>query len=459
MKAVSKRLFENLGANALGKVIQIVNQLIWVPVFLSYWGVELYGEWLILSTIPAYLTLSDLGFGHAAANEMAIKDSQGLRHNALKVFQATALLIVILFFSITILGGIILSIIPFEQWLGFVQLSRQEAILTIIYLFLKIAVSQQFTLLLSGFRCEGRYSLATMINNVLLFSQFISVTAALIAGAGPWQVALVDFSVSISIFLLIRRFLWKQFPWIRYGLPRQLKTILKPILAPALAFLVYPFTQLIVIQGTTLLTGVLLDSTTVVLYTTVRTLTNVALRLLEIMTISVWPEISIAFGEKKFDKICQLHRLGAQITLWLSVFGFTSLAFVGKFIHTHWTGNQLKWDQTFFLLMVLSAFVESLQIFSKVIPVATNQHVQIAQRLFLNALISLPILWGFIQVIGFYGIPYMLLVHNILLSMIVLGFVIRFLNEQFFELLTYLISPNIFITNTQKIIRKLRVRS
>jgi O-antigen/teichoic acid export membrane protein len=459
MKSISQRLLESVGANTLGKSLNIITQLLWIPVFLSYWGVELYGEWLILSTIPAYLAISDLGFGHAAANEMAIKVSQGNRTQALAIFQATALLIIIMFLAIAVLGGIILYSVPFEQWLGFVQLSRQEALLTITFLFLKIAVSQQFGLLLSGFRCEGRYPLATMLNNALIFTQFISITIALIAGANPWQIALVDFLVSISIFVLIRGFLRKQYPWIHYGLPKKLKTILKAILAPALAFLVYPFTQLIVIQGTTLLTGVLLGSTAVVLYTTVRILTNVSLRLLEILTISVWPEISIAFGKKDFIKMRQLHRLGAQITLWLSILGFTTLVFVGEFIHTHWTGNRLEWNQTFFLLMILAAFVESLQIFSKVIPVATNQHVKMTQWLLINALISLPVLWGFIQVTGFYGIAYMLLLHNVVLSVIVLWYALRLVDERVGDYFIYLVSPIVFYTNIQIVICRLRVTS
>ena len=51
-----ERLLKNLGASALGQVVNTAVLVLGIPVFLRLWGKHLYGEWLLLSAIPAYLT-------------------------------------------------------------------------------------------------------------------------------------------------------------------------------------------------------------------------------------------------------------------------------------------------------------------------------------------------------------------------------------------------------------------
>jgi hypothetical protein len=81
------KLLRNLGANAYGQAITILIQLVSVPLYLHYWGKQLYGEWLILSAIPAYLALSDIGFASVTANDMTMRVANGDRHGTLEVFQ------------------------------------------------------------------------------------------------------------------------------------------------------------------------------------------------------------------------------------------------------------------------------------------------------------------------------------------------------------------------------------
>ena len=56
-----KRLIQGMGANFLGQIINMASRVLLVPLFLTAWGVEVYGEWLILTSIGAYLFLTDLG--------------------------------------------------------------------------------------------------------------------------------------------------------------------------------------------------------------------------------------------------------------------------------------------------------------------------------------------------------------------------------------------------------------
>jgi O-antigen/teichoic acid export membrane protein len=65
-----KRLTRGSAATLMRQMINLVGQILLVPVYLKYWGPQLYGEWQILSASVAYLTLLDLGVQTFAANRM-----------------------------------------------------------------------------------------------------------------------------------------------------------------------------------------------------------------------------------------------------------------------------------------------------------------------------------------------------------------------------------------------------
>ena len=67
------RLSRGLGAQGFSQVVQILIRLGEVPLLLHFWGTQLYGEWLMLTAIPAYLAIADGGFTGAASREMSMR--------------------------------------------------------------------------------------------------------------------------------------------------------------------------------------------------------------------------------------------------------------------------------------------------------------------------------------------------------------------------------------------------
>src|SRR4030088_3738187 len=86
--SVERRLTLGFISNWLSKLASAIIQLIQVPVFLHFWSVPLYGEWMILNSIPAYLSFSNIGFGSVAGNEMTMMVARNDRDGALRVFQS-----------------------------------------------------------------------------------------------------------------------------------------------------------------------------------------------------------------------------------------------------------------------------------------------------------------------------------------------------------------------------------
>src|ERR1700723_947411 len=103
-----RRLFLSFISSWVGRLNSTVIQLIQVPVFLHFWSVPLYGEWMIVNSIPSYLAFSNIGFGSVAGNEMTMLTSAGDREGALRVFQSCWWLVAGICGSVAVLLGPVL---------------------------------------------------------------------------------------------------------------------------------------------------------------------------------------------------------------------------------------------------------------------------------------------------------------------------------------------------------------
>jgi hypothetical protein len=61
-----RRIILGLGANAVGQAVSIVIQLFSLPLYLLYWDLSTYGTWIMLSAVPAYLSMADFGMVYTA---------------------------------------------------------------------------------------------------------------------------------------------------------------------------------------------------------------------------------------------------------------------------------------------------------------------------------------------------------------------------------------------------------
>src|SRR5271170_1745805 len=118
-RSLQRRLIAGFGANTFSRLSTTLTQIFSVPIFLSHWGVHLYGEWILLNTIPSYLGLSDVGFGSVAGNEM------------------------------TLLGLLLIAtvwLLPLGAWLHMHAISGGDARLIVLLLGLAVLLGMQETL-------------------------------------------------------------------------------------------------------------------------------------------------------------------------------------------------------------------------------------------------------------------------------------------------------------------------
>src|SRR5882762_4606042 len=215
---VRGRLIRGFGATALGPVVTAIVQIVGVPLFLHVWGAKLYGEWLIISAIPTYLALSDVGFATAACNDMTMRVAAGDRDGALETYQSTRVLMSItsLLAGITLLG--IVWLLPLTRWLNLSSMAISESRIALSLLSIYALVALQAGLYIVGFRCDGNYAFGILVDNVIRLTEFIAAMIAVALSARPVAVAGVFLVARILGTIVKRRLMLRKSPWLRQGL-------------------------------------------------------------------------------------------------------------------------------------------------------------------------------------------------------------------------------------------------
>lgn len=413
---VRKRLIKGLGANAFGQVANIIIQLTSVPIFLHFWGADLYGKWLILSSMPAYLSMSDIGFGSVAGNEMTMLTARQDYQAASKVFQSAWVFVTSVCSVIGILVVALAYLLPFDSWFNLKPLPSGQVSLVICLLALYTLVSQQGGLIDAAFRSDGRYAQGTALASVIRLMEMVLALISVVLGGQL---------VTVASTLLIGRILgfcwmWLMFrrasQWLNYGYANARLETIKRLLKPAVAFMAIPMSNALIFQGMTLVVGGVLGSVAVVMFTTARTMSRIIIQFISLVNHAVWPEFSSAFGSANLLLARKLYQKASCFSLWLSILLSTVLVFIGPWLLSTWTARQIVIDIPLFYLMLILVISSSLWQSSSVVLMATNKHSGFAHISLISSLGGIVVAYILLKFIGLSAAPISLLATDIIMG-------------------------------------------
>lgn len=426
---LKSKLLRNLGANAYGQLVTIAIQLISVPLFLHYWGVPLYGEWLILSAIPAYLSLSDIGFASVAANDMTMRVAKGDKQGALEVYQS----IWIFISAVSALVGSVLALmiysLPLNTLFSISHISLEQTRLLLLVLMLYILVGLQGGVLGAAFRSVGSYAYGTVLNNTIRLTEWLFSMVALVFGGGVLAVAIVTLVVRLLGLIVMWAVLHKHENWLQLGFSHASIQRIRELIKPAVAFMAFPLGLALSLQGMVLVIGMTLGSAAVVIFSAYRTLTRLLVQIITMLNQAIWPEISAAYGAGKLELVKQLYHKGSSVTFWVALFTLTTLGFIGEWIIGLWTHHAFEQNHTLLLLMLATAFLNVLWQTSWVVLMATNKHQRISIMFIVASAISLVISAVIISVFDINGAALALILAELPLLYLTISSALSLLNE------------------------------
>jgi O-antigen/teichoic acid export membrane protein len=415
-----RRLMRGFGATALGPVTSAFIQLGAVPLLLHAWGAAKYGDWLLLSAIPSYLTLSDLGFGDASGSAMAMRVAANDREGALEVFQSSWMLVTLISFVTLLLALLSVWWIPWQRLLRLSDISSSQAAAIIIVLGAYVVVSQQNGVAESGYRSDGHFATGTAFIMIQRLAETVIATLVAVLGGSLLAVAftyLLARCVGTIAYISLLRHLS---PWIRYGIRHARLNTVKEMAAPAFGFMALPLGSALSIQGLMLVIGTKLGPIAVVSFSTLRSLSRVNFQLITVIKNAMWPELSRAFGAGEISLARRLHRYACQTSLGFSIGGGLLLWALGPYIYRLWIQHNIRFDATCFHILLLAVVTNSLWDTSSVVPMSVNAHCRIATTYAAASFLSLGLAWILVPVVGTDGAAIALLATDAYMTGLVL---------------------------------------
>ncbi|MET3614939.1 O-antigen/teichoic acid export membrane protein [Rhizobium aquaticum] len=399
--SIARRIATGSVANLAGVGISALLQLLTVPVLASAWGPERFGLWMMLTTIPTYFALTDLGFAQAATTDMTIKAARQEHESVLATFQSVGLLFVassatVFALSTLLLMPGILSDAQSEYWM-----IQNAGIIVLLTGYSALALVSQVTL--AGFRATGNYAVGTLVYDSLVLVEGLAALLIAFLG-GDFRAVAITFIVMRLFGLAIHySYLRVRVPWLYLGFGHANFEELKRLLAPALAAMMIPVALAINLQGVVLLVGIVLSPASVALLAPVRTASRVIIQVIGVVNRATMPELGRAFGANAEVAISKLLKLNLLMVLVMLVPGGIAFAVFGAQFVTWWSGGHIVPPKSFVEIMALSMVIHGCWYFGSNVLLATNSHTALAKYILGSSIVSLILLVVFAQRFGLVG--------------------------------------------------------
>ncbi|MGA7576861.1 MAG: lipopolysaccharide biosynthesis protein [Desulfobaccales bacterium] len=411
-----KRLIQGIGANFLAQSITLASRVLLVPLFLTAWGVRVYGEWLLLSSVVAYLSLTDLG---------------GQLYIVNRLTQAYALGDVPQFRKILHTGLALFLILPLAVFLGFLGLmlvfppgsllqititSRPVVFLVMAILAFQFVFSLPQGILLGVYRSVGLLPRGVMLTNLMQLLVLILVALGLWLHRGLEAIACLQLLPYLGVALVAGWDLNRRFPQFHLFSLREADLSLGlSFIRPSLDFFGIQMSQAFTIQGTILVVGMLLGPVQVVVFATMRTIVNLIRSFFEQVSHAAWPELTRLDAQLDEDKFFLLFRAIFRTTLIAAVIFIALFHFWGENIYHVWLRKTVAYQQRVMdlFLIYMGEFLIWLTCCHPLM--ATNRHRTLAKMLLVSSALNLGLAYLGGRHLGLPGVILGMIIGDLLL--------------------------------------------
>jgi O-antigen/teichoic acid export membrane protein len=377
---VEGRIRRAVVAGALGQATNLVGRLALVPLFLNTWGAELYGEWLMASALMAMLAMSDFGGGVYFVNRLTELWVIGEHDKFLSILSSSIAMFILLPFGFFVLFAGLALTLPLADWMGLVVVRNDTLLLVLLLLGLQVCIAIPQGLLLGVYRAIGAQATSIMLGNGMLLGQLGLSFVVLINGGGVIALAV---SQLIPVTMLLCWILYDlcinrlRQPVFKLALVRF--SILREAFMPSMHFFSIRLAQALVIQGSVIIVGRVLGATEAALFSTLRMIINLVMKLSGLLSHAAWPEFTkLAVVEEK-ENMQQLHLLIFRGSIFFLVLYIWIVEVGGEQLFYLWIGDQLTYDANVMRAFGWYIVVTVSWTLSANLLMATNRHEKLAK--------------------------------------------------------------------------------
>ena len=342
--AFAARVSRGIGALSLNASVQIIGQVVIVPVALLAWGKIRYGEWIVITGLVTFLKLTDLGLQTYVVNRLcasfACSERQRMERdlrNALRAQLPFVLLIA------TLVAAALITV-PGAKILGLESISSSSFNLVAMLLAIELLIGVPMGIIAGVYRATGRLPRAAVVGAVQYSAITFFTIGLIVFSASFVTLALVRVAIAVIVSIWILLDLRKLYPWLRFWSGDADWREGARMIGPGLLFLMIPLADFVSTQLTLSILQGSADGGEVSRLATHRTVVNVAMMVSGLLTNSVWPELTALYARSESSQLRKAHRSLARLNLWLVGIVVLAMLPIILLIYPTWTARRLAID-------------------------------------------------------------------------------------------------------------------
>ena len=420
------RVMRSIGAEALGQVLNIGIRLMLLPLFLTTWGAESYGEWLILTAIAAWFGLGDLGGQLYFINRLTTEWVTG----KLELFQRTYSTGLLLFLgSSTILFMVVLiavTYLPIADSLEINSVNQTTVKVILMLMALRFSVALPIGLMLGVYRAIGIQVTSVMYGNLMLLIQFVASAVALLNGGGMLLLAALEVLPFLLIFIVVISDLPRRLPseFKLFALDQADRKIFRAAISPSLHFLGLQVSAAIMIQGSVLVLARTLGPVEVAIFSSMRIVANMMSRFMGILAHAAWPELTRLASLGQDKELAKLFNAILHLALFVGVCYVMVIVNFGEILFTWWLNNTLPYDFWVMYLLNCQVVMNVIWTWGGNLLAATNRHEAYSKLQFLVNLLVLFFCYCGAVKFGLLGAVGGMIVGQVLLMLVIVAWLL-----------------------------------
>ncbi|MGE5452630.1 MAG: lipopolysaccharide biosynthesis protein [Acidobacteriota bacterium] len=364
------RIISAMGAGAFGQGVSILIQVGSLPLFLMYWNAERYGTWLMLSAMPAYLSMADIGMVAAAGNRMTMEMAKGQVQMANRVFHSATVFMLLVTGAVAAIAGVVL-LSGLTRWPAEQSLAMWLLILTVLVALFS-GLSEAI------FKASGRYAQGTLLGNLLRLAEWGGALLGLLVWGSFTAVAAGGLAARSLGLLLVMQHARRHSNGLAWGWQHACRDDVREMVRPALSFMVFPLANALTFQGGTLLVGYLLGASAVTAFSAARTVSRVAVQITSVLAHALWVEFSRLFGLARWTELNRVYAHALRTGLLVSIVLSGVFFVLSPWLLARWTHGQVTFIPTLMAVLLVYAAVAGIWHVPRVLLMASNQHVALA---------------------------------------------------------------------------------
>lgn len=356
---IHQRAFRNSLIGALSFVFSFIQAIVLVPVLLKYWGNEKYGVWLAL--YAAFSLLQSLDTGHISyvGNKINITyhtDKSELKKTLSSSFYAAIIIGIVQIFFVIIL--IVFNYLPDFIGIESTTISKYSINISLLILITFWFISGSIGGILhrimipSGFYYQSQWWVI-----LYRFCQFFSILIVALFDGSILIASILYVFIQLIVygltFFYIKIKIPEFYPWwqganLKVGLLNFNKSL----------FLTFTgFVQQLSSNGLVLIISNIFSSIFLPVFTTIRTMTNTALLITNILINSLVPDFIRYHAEKEKDKLYSVFNANWFFSGLIVNIGLILVIPFAENIFSYWTKGIIKFDFDLFIYLAASISV------------------------------------------------------------------------------------------------------